>query len=220
MNRVPFDQLLRGVQDSRDPSGNLGLFGNGSEKLKRIEKLEDKVAVIADEFNLYKGQVQEMGRNVGDDLLAIRELKADMEEKVSYEGLQTVRTQTNINMSVLKHELTNYIARVDQKVMSYPDMMKDMANKQTIMSHALAHQIESIIWLKDAVRALRDNNPLPPYPHEYKQSLPDKKTAIVPYKAPESRAVPHKAPENSVVPFKRWPTNRDAPLYIEYPGDE
>jgi hypothetical protein len=195
------------------------LFGNGSEKLKRIEKLEASVAMMAQEMQVYTAKVDEMGGDLGNDGMAIKQLKEDMYGKVSYEGLQTVRKQTNVNMSVLKHELTNYIARVDQKVMSYPDMMKDMANKQTIMSHALAHQIDSIIWLKEAVLALRDNNSLPPYPHEYKQSLPDKRTAVVPYKAPESRVVPYKAPENSVVPFKRWPAKRDAPLYNEYPGE-
>ena len=90
MNRVPFDKLLRGVQDSRDPSSQLGMFGSGGEKLKRIVKLEADVGGMAHDLKTLNGQVQDMGKYVMEDLLAIKKLKTDMEEKATYEGLHQV----------------------------------------------------------------------------------------------------------------------------------
>lgn len=81
----------------------------------------------------------------------------------------------------------------------------EMKDQLTVVSGASDHQMESIIWLKDAVRALRDNQPLPPYPHEH-----NKKGDVVLYKPPENRVVPYESeqvlhipPENRVVPYRK-----------------
>ena len=197
MNRVPFDKLLRGVQDSRDPSSQLGMFGSGGEKLKRIEKLEANVGGMEQELKTLNGQVHDMGKYVMEDLLAIRKLKTDMEEKATYEGLQQVLKLAKIDDSALKHELTGYIARIQKEVMPYPGRMQEMEAKQSVMLHAITHQMDIIVKLQDSVRELRDNKS---YPDKFKESIPE--TRVVKYRPP----------------VKRWPEKRDAPLYNGYPG--
>ena len=206
MNRVPFDKLLRGVQDSRDPSSQLGMFGS-SEKLKRIEKLEASMSLMAHEMQMYRAKVDEMGGDLGNDGMAINKLKADMQGKASFKDLQQAK-QESLNRDLAgMHEIMTKMKRLEAYVSPLPQAMQEMRQRQSVLYQGNAHQMDSIIWLKDAVRALRDNHPLPPYPHEYKQSLPDKRSAVVPYK-----------PENKVVPYTRWPPKRDAPLYNGYPG--
>ena len=199
MNRVPFDKLLRGVQDSRDPSSQLGMFGSGGEKLKRIVKLEADVGGMAHDLKTLNGQVQDMGKYVMEDLLAIKKLKTDMEEKATYEGLHQVLKLAKIEDSALKHELTGYIARIQREVMPYPGRMQEMEAKQSVMLHAITHQMDIIVKLQDSVRELRDNKS---YPDKFKESIPE--TRVVKYRPP----------------VKRWPEKRDAPLYNGYPGGD
>ena len=71
MNRAPFDELV--LTGMRDPSKSLAMFGN-SDKLKRIEKLEASVGLMAHELQVYNTRVDEIGANQGDDLLEIRKL--------------------------------------------------------------------------------------------------------------------------------------------------
>jgi hypothetical protein len=197
MNRVPFDKLLRGVQDSRDPSSQLGMFGSGGEKLKRIEKLETNFSGMAQDYHLLNGQVQEMGNYVMEDGLAIKELKVSMNGKASSQDLKQVKTEVMANCAGIQHDLTKYMNRIQQEVMPYPGMMKEMASKQTVMFHAISHQMDLIAKLQDSVRELRDNKS---NPDKFKESIPE--TRIVKYKPP----------------IKRWPTRHDAPLYNGYPG--
>lgn len=197
MNRVPFDKLLRGVQDSRDPSSQLGMFGSGNEKLKRIEKLETSMSLMAHEMQVYTAKVDEMGGDLGNDGMAIKQLKTDMEDKATYEGLQQVLKLAKIEDSALKHELTGYIARIQREVMPYPGRMQEIEAKQSVMLHAITHQMDIIVKLQDSVRELRDNKS---YPDKFKESIPE--TRVVKYRPP----------------VKRWPEKRDAPLYNGYPG--
>ena len=172
MNRVPFDQLVRAVH----PASELAGFGGSEHKLKRIEKLEKDMALMANELSLYKAQVQEMAGHLGNDGLAIQNLNVSMASKASSKDLLQAKTESVGRDAGLKHDFAAYMEKFKQPIGQLMHDVRGLKEKQTVMFTANAHHFDSIAWLKDAVRALRDNTSFPPYPHEYKQSLPDGKT--------------------------------------------
>jgi hypothetical protein len=101
MNRVSFDQLVRGVQ----PSSSELAFGGSAKKLERIVKLEKDMAVMAAELSMCKAQVQEMGRHAGNDRLT-------MQSKASLSDVHTLKLELTAYMDEFKQPIDELMHEV------------------------------------------------------------------------------------------------------------
>lgn len=155
MNRAPFDQLV--LSGMRDPSKSLALFGS-SEKMERIKKLETTVGLMAHELQVYNARLDEIGANQGDDLLDIRKLKMEMVSKqdLNKERIARLASVFDLEKALNKHKTA-------------------ILDKTQALSTASLYLMSQVEWLNEAVRALHAQQPLPPTPHEVKQSFPTRK---------------------------------------------
>lgn len=143
MNRVPFDQLLRGVQDSRNPSENnrLAMFGE-SKDTKKIRELDETVKRISGEFEIYKRKAEEMGIDLGNVRKHMLDMKIDVGTKAS---------------TVTVNQIGQYCRNLHNR--------QDSLNQHVrAMTRVEGFQSDDIKWLKSSVRALSAHNPLPVYP--------------------------------------------------------
>lgn len=165
MNRAPFDQLV--LSGMRDPSKSLALFGS-SEKLDRIKKLESTVGLMAHELQVYNARLDEIGANQMEDLLDIRKLKMEMVSKQDLKKEQTARFASVFD---LDKALNKHRTAIDNLHRSNNAIL----DKTQALSTASLHLMSQVEWLNEAVRALHAQQPLPPTPHEVKQSFPTRK---------------------------------------------
>lgn len=158
MNRVSFGQLLTGTQD---PPKSLAMFGK-SEKLERIKALESSVNALTRDLDTNHNRVDQLGADLGNSLLAIKQLEFTMTHKASKKDVETEKTERYAALFDLR-KTTRTHGEIISKLRESQQGIQE--NQQTILTSSL-YQMEAIHWLKDAVRALRDGHPLPLLPHE------------------------------------------------------
>lgn len=187
MNRAPFDQLLR--SSTQDPAHELAMFGSG-EKLKRIEKLEASVSLMAQEMQRILLRMDEMSKHLGEDGMDIRSMKSEMRRKAD------------------KNEHTQVVRMVSDKQRLFAQEVRFSLQTQAEEFKRLG-ETAKIALRRFGIMLDLDDNRLKIIEELLNISQP----------RPRSEESPSRDNQQAVVPARRQANHRE-PLYIEPPPDD